>query len=394
MPPPALEEYAPGADERRDIERRIAHEGVFRLAGTVFRVAADDARTLAGFRVRYGSLEGPPSPSLQSAVEILCSRRDGPPPVLTLLANGRAYRIRGADVDTDSSTTLFHLMTLAVRTHYLIHAGCVVVRGRGVVIAAASGFGKSTLCAHLAARGASLLSDELAPLDRSDGSICPAPFPVGIRPGAGEPLLEGRPVAEVNHRGDRKWLVPLESLSGRPRPESVRPGAIVFVTPRPLPSVATLTRPAGPIRVLFASRCGEFAAALAGVRGIRSIAWGEECGLPFLTLEADDPSRSVPALFACAQRHGVGVAGVRLEGAGAPDFSGKPVITAVPPTAGILEVLKRIHPLQLREIRLAEFSGGTAPVVRELAGLLGAASFFKLTPGRLGRMLALIEGLA
>jgi hypothetical protein len=383
------------AQERRRIAAGVTESGEFALAGTHFRISASSVAPLAAFRARYGGLEVKPG-SGSPPREIFCHQAEAPEPQLTLLANGRAFRLRG-DGDVESAaTTLLHLMTLAVRSHYLLHAGCVAIDGRGIVLAGGSGIGKSTLCAHLAVRGAELLSDEIAPLARESGLIEPAPLAVGLRPGAGDGLAAGRDAEEISCRGDRKKLVSVASLSGGAPGRPVRPAAVVILTRRAAASVETVARHRGPVRIRF-SRGDEGLAALAESCRLRVLSQGREAGLPFIVCEpidaSRDPEHGVAALLRLAAERGNGLAGVRFDDGRRPDFAASPELCPIPAAAGILEVVKRISPLQLKELLRDEFGGRIVPLVRELAGLLRGASFFKLTPGRLEEMLSLVEDL-
>lgn len=393
MPEAMLEEPGLTAVERRRLLERAKHGGEFVLAATRFRIAADPG-SLAGFRAHYGALEVAADPALPVAVEIVCVGRRRPEPQLTLLVNGRPYRIRGEEAVANSFAFVFQFVTAGIRTHYLVHAGCVSIRGRGIVIAAASGMGKSTLSAHLAVRGADLLSDELAPLDRVRGLVAPAPFLVGIRPGAGASLVAGRETTSFVFRQDRKQLLSVRSLAGREPPGPVRPHAIVFVTPRSAASVTTLTKHDGPVIITFTAWTEVFDAELAAIPGLRFLARGEREGFPFLRLAIEDPERAMPALQLTAKRHAIEIAGVQLEGHDGPDFATDPVLARIPAAAGVLELVKKILPFQMKELVQHEFGGRLAPLVQELAGLLRETAFYKLTPGRLDQMLARLEGLA
>src|SRR5262249_27698654 len=63
----------------------------------------------------------------------------------------------------------------------LLHAGVVERGGRALILPAASGTGKSTLCAGLIHRGWRLLSDEMVLLRPEDGRLVPCPRPVGLK---------------------------------------------------------------------------------------------------------------------------------------------------------------------------------------------------------------------
>ncbi|MBK1637104.1 HPr kinase/phosphorylase [Rhodovulum adriaticum] len=63
-----------------------------------------------------------------------------------------------------------------------IHASCVAVKGRGILILGASGSGKSGLALQLMALGASLVADDRTVLAaEADGLIASAPAPLAGR---------------------------------------------------------------------------------------------------------------------------------------------------------------------------------------------------------------------
>lgn len=58
-----------------------------------------------------------------------------------------------------------------------LHAGCVAIAGRGVLISGASGSGKSDLALRLIDRGAVLVSDDYVLLSAEGGRVIAAPPP-------------------------------------------------------------------------------------------------------------------------------------------------------------------------------------------------------------------------
>jgi HPr kinase/phosphorylase len=61
-------------------------------------------------------------------------------------------------------------------SHEILHATCVAVAGRGLLILGASGSGKSALALRLISRGAALVSDDLTRLDLNHETLvarCP-----------------------------------------------------------------------------------------------------------------------------------------------------------------------------------------------------------------------------
>ena len=65
--------------------------------------------------------------------------------------------------------------------YLVIHAACLEKDGRGLIMPAPPGSGKSTLCAGLASRGWRLLSDELAMIDLVDGKLVGLARPISLK---------------------------------------------------------------------------------------------------------------------------------------------------------------------------------------------------------------------
>jgi len=110
----------------------------------------------------------------------------------------------------------------SVRSCFAIHGAAVARAGNGVVLAAASGAGKSTLALELLRRGARVLSDEVAALDRSDGLIYPFPRAMALRPDTPEwvPLPELEKSVSMEIAGETRIVV--EGASGLDAPVPLR----------------------------------------------------------------------------------------------------------------------------------------------------------------------------
>lgn len=74
--------------------------------------------------------------------------------------------------------------TLArIHSHLLFHAAALSYQDKGVILAADSGCGKTTLALALLQRGFKLLSDETAALEYHSGKLSPYPRCLWVRPG-------------------------------------------------------------------------------------------------------------------------------------------------------------------------------------------------------------------
>ena len=102
----------------------------------------------------------------------------------------------------------------------LIHASCVAIAGRGVLIEGPSGSGKSDLALRLIDRGARLVSDDYCRLSvRSNTLLATAPVTI-----AGKLEIRGLGIVEVPHDDSAPiaLLVTLGAAADR-RPERAAP---------------------------------------------------------------------------------------------------------------------------------------------------------------------------
>lgn len=82
----------------------------------------------------------------------------------------------------------------------IVHASCVAIDGRGLLISGASGSGKSALALELMALGAELVSDDRVILTGGQDAVtASAPAPIsGLIEARGIGLLRARPHGPVN----------------------------------------------------------------------------------------------------------------------------------------------------------------------------------------------------
>lgn len=164
-------------------------------------------------------------------------------------ADGRAYEIRrrsDGSIEFRRGDLLLFLGQLGTRLREAIagefeslastdssefaflHAGCVEVDGRAIVMPGRSHAGKSTLVAAFLKRGARYLSDDMAPIDRRLRAH-PFPRPLGIRGANG-----GSPVRTS-----------LKKLRARPARGPIPIAAVWSGTYSPLASTTTCDRKIG-----------------------------------------------------------------------------------------------------------------------------------------------------
>jgi hypothetical protein len=111
----------------------------------------------------------------------------------------------------------------------LMHGGSVARGGKGLLLPAPSGNGKSTLIAYLVSQGFQYVADDLLAV-ATDGKVLPWPMPLSLKPGSWEPLapycpyLPDLPLGRAKGKDVRLFVPAAESCAAGP----VRPAAVVF----------------------------------------------------------------------------------------------------------------------------------------------------------------------
>ncbi|WBO24138.1 HPr kinase/phosphorylase [Sphingomonas abietis] len=125
----------------------------------------------------------------------------------------------------------------------LVHASCVAIGGRAVLLSGRSGSGKSDLALRLIDRGAALVSDDYTEIRRRDGRLFATP-PARL---AGKIEVRGIGIVEMPHLAEAEvaLMIDLESMVARMPDAATRRLAGRDV---PVASLAAL-EPSAPIKV-------------------------------------------------------------------------------------------------------------------------------------------------
>lgn len=315
--------------------------------------------------------------------------------VLTLVAGGKAYRVRDPDVIKWAFGILTYLVLLQVRSHYLVHAGCVARDGLGIVIAGDSRMGKTTLVSHLVTRGFGFLSDELAPISRTEAWVEPFPRRLSIRKGPAEALF-GKDAEAIIYetRDDFRTLVGIEDLAGAPAASRVPLRAAVFLTTQPEGEVRTAMKFDGKLRVTFTDMPGALEEGLRAMAGVEVEEVIESEEFPGMVLGIQEPTKLLPRLRALADEQGVEFAEFKYESVDGPSFDAEPLLVPIPATAGVIELVKKMPGSFKRALAEDRFDGKLSNMIEELSGVVREVKFYRLSPGRLEQMLDLVEGLS
>jgi hypothetical protein len=277
---------------------------------------------------------------------------------------------------------------------YFIHAGCVGRRGRALIIAGRSGLGKSTLTSFLVARGMTYLSDEIAPLGRNDGRVAPFPLRLGIRPGPAADLVRAAPGEEARVIGGRKKMVDAGDWGVSVERQALPLHAAIFLSRSAGAQVATARKFTGDVRIYVWNLQPEFETELLARTGAQLVERrADSAAMTSLVLRGARPETFLAELQGLAAARQAQIAGIEYEDLQTPDYQAHPRLVSLPPAAGVMELAKRIFPGQKRLILQMEFDNRLPRLIQDLLQAVRGAAFYRLIPGRLDEMVALVEDL-
>ena len=176
-----------------------ALEAMFRFLGTDVRVSSTNVGILEHWATVYGAFRVPPGP--HDIMVRVHGDDDGPPvPGQVRFESGRDRRI------WSGVGTVFPPLSVAPLDRWVYVRGAGVARaGRAVLLVGRPRSGKTLLAMTAVARGASLLTDGILPIDPHD--LLLAPFPKTLR-------LRREVLAQLSIEPAHPALTPFRSRSG------------------------------------------------------------------------------------------------------------------------------------------------------------------------------------
>ncbi|NQT91634.1 MAG: hypothetical protein HQ559_02650 [Lentisphaerae bacterium] len=134
--------------------------------------------------------------------------------------------------------TVQNTVVRASRAYFMIHGAALDIDGRGVVLTASSGLGKTTLCLELVRQGAGFLSDEIAAVPIAGGPLHAFPRAVGIREKTFDLLGLDPPENEatIPESCGFKQFLDVQAAFCQSPPGNVPLSAVVFLAPPPDPT--------------------------------------------------------------------------------------------------------------------------------------------------------------
>lgn len=336
---------------------------------------------------------GVPSPAQKRAEFALLTGSDNTWGQPVMILNGDLCKLHDPRLlEGYTYEAVLNAMVAGVRSHFLIHAGVVSESGQGIILAADSSHGKTTLVLELVRRGFKFLSDEMAALGRADQQVHPFPRSLRIRPGTLE--LAGFPEAVS---GAPTWLDKLLLDIEEIQPGSMgQASAINHIVILQDPDETQPQPPAGPERelgVLVDRLDDTLLAAVRKIEGVTMVRPTVERGYPTLRLRAAHRMSVVSQIEAVCQEQQVWILDISKRTESQPTFETPARLEAIPSSQAVMELLRRFQGGHKSALLQEEFGGSSTQLFTELATMIGQAHCHQLFVGPLHEMADLVCSL-
>jgi hypothetical protein len=281
--------------------------------------------------------------------------------------------------------TIFAALAAQVRRHILVHAAVAERNGGAILIVGDSQHGKSSLALGLLRRGFHLLSDELAAIDRRDGTVHPFPRKLRVTPRSlGLVGQEARASELPLWLG--KYLLDLEKL---------QPSAIS--APLPIRDIIVLSDPAMPagaqqhtvtITVERIDKC--WLDAVARLDGISALHVDRSGHLPTLHIQTQNKVALLTEVEALCYAHRILCLETQKRAPYQPSFAQAPQLVPLRTSLAVMEMLRHFQGAHTSVILREEHRGSATNFYVEMADLVQNARCHRLFVGHYEQTLDLI----
>lgn len=324
---------------------------------------------------------------------LILTKADNPwgKPVFWL--NGQVWPLSNpALLDAYTSTGIFNTLVSRVRSHLLIHAGVVCSNGQGVILAADSGHGKTTLVVELVRRGFQFLSDETAALGRQDGQVHPFPRALGIRSGT-VGLMDLAPLTTTAPTHAGKFLLDIEQIYPGSMGQAVPVNHIIILHNPAKPETNGDDSAALELTLFFDRLNSAFLAAIRGINGVTNVCPVSGLNVK-IRIKPDAGHHVFTQIEHLCQTQQIWLLDMAWGSGCRPNFKGTPKLTPISGSLAAMELLHRFQGGYKSAILQEEAGGSASKLLMELAAVTNQAHCYHLSVGPLHQMANLVCDLA
>lgn len=281
-----------------------------------------------------------------------------------------------------------------IRSHLLFHAATLSRRGKGIILAADSGCGKTTLTLALVRQGFKFLSDEVAALSLKDGKLTPYPRCLLLRMGTLQIFQQlgwKLPPHHIAHQSDNRIAIHFSpALLG----DTCQPHNLIIIE-RPDKAddrICKLTLDSLPDRLL--ADLQTIVAHKNANIDIQPIE-NKQCLIKdyqyFPVLKAKEAH--INKIHQTCEQHGVLVLDVEEAAVAQIYYDKAPQLQEISKLTAVLSLLKSFLGGYRSALIQENYQGSVAGLVEPLVKILEPVKCYKLTPGKLDDTVEIISAI-
>jgi len=378
-------------EARQRWEGRVRHRGIYLFFNQPIELLTDSETVFQEFDTIYRRFRLNGALASDTGLRPLFLLQDYPKEGFFLYLSGRSFQIPDRPDRMDLYQFLFNYLLDQTRDFFIIHGAALADREQGLILAASSGLGKSTLTLELLRRGKKFLSDELACLDREGGELRAFPRALSIS----RPVLEGFLQAGGKTLSSReriiedraKIMIDVEALFPNAHLARCRLQTIVFIEP---PALSPRSDQTATMELGFFTLPADFLEALRKTPGLVELSAHRSGDSPMVRLAYPANVHLVPIIQALADRYGVAIRSFYPEGKAEIDYRRPPQLSILKPSAGILLLCRYVLNVPVNP---DDPDSGRQRLLASLARGARGVRFYRMTPGPLAAMADRIETL-
>ncbi len=375
---------------------RAGYRRIYLFFGHPIEFLTDSEPDFSDFDTIYRRFQrGPEHHSFKEEINPLFLLRERKHSGYLLYLNNRLFQVPAPTNRLELFMYLLNYLLDRTENFFMVHGAALADLDHGLIIAAPSGRGKSTLTLELLTRGKKFLSDELALISVQDGGIQAFPRALAV---SRENLNN-----VLSRRGERfRKFLPALGREGRMMfdVEDLFPGQvathcqlrnIVFVEP------ATLTKSVAsgiPLEIGFTALPEGLCRTMMDIPAIKKVDQIQALPYPILRLTCQAETALMAQIQEVAATQGVGICSYYPEGKEGIDYLATPDLIKLKPSSGITTLLRYVLNIPALTRSFSDSSGGRQRLLFRLAQTTRGVQFYRLTPGILSQMTDLIDGIA
>lgn len=276
-----------------------------------------------------------------------------------------------------------------VSRHFLIHAGVVAHNGQGVIIAADSSHGKTTLTLELVRRGCRFLSDEMAAIGRTDQQVHPFPRSLRVRPGTLEMVGFSKAIEQADMWLD-KLLLDIETIKPNSLGQTSNINHIIILKN---PAEKSTPETASELGIIVERLDESLLNDIRQLEGVIKVDTGTERGYPLINLQAANRMTVLAQVEALCQARQILLLDLIKRKHEPPTFDNPAQLKPIPLSQATITLLNHFQGGHKSDLLQAEFGGSSRLLFIELMSLIGAAKCYELSVGPLPEMADLVSEL-